>query len=53
MYKAIRFDSIFDLAKFLNASGILQSDIIFIGERFAANGYGIIELLYIDRIYEE
>lgn len=52
-YKALRFDTMHNLAEYLNANKILQQDIISICERVASNGYGCIELLYIDRSEKE
>lgn len=45
-YKALRFNTIYDLERFLNAHEMPRQDIVFINVKVSANGYGDYELLY-------
>ena len=47
-YKALRFDTIYDLEKYLNAYEIPQQNIVNISVRVSGNGYGVYELLYME-----
>ena len=53
IYKAYRFDSIYDLKNFLNDNEIKPTDIIGIYREHKYQDQGLFDLLYVERIESE